>query len=100
MVIYEITAVVQQELVERYETYMREQHIPDLLATGFFTGAVLTRSTESHYRVSYKARNQVALDEYLKTEAKRLRADFLAYFSEGIELSREVREILQSWEVD
>lgn len=100
MVIYEITAVVRAELVENYEKYMREQHIPDLLGTGYFRAASFTRSSAGRYRICYEAFDQSALDKYLKQDAPRLRADFLAHFSEGVELSREVWTILQSWKTD
>lgn len=98
MVIYEITAVVQIELIEEYEKYMRERHIPDLLETGYFRGAYFTRSAKNRYRVQYHAHDQKALDEYLETNANRLRADFLAHFPEGVELVREVWNVLQIWE--
>ena len=100
MVIYEITAVVQSELVEKYEKYMRERHIPDLLETGFFSGAYFTRAAGNRYRIHYQARNQESLDKYLNEDAERLRGDFLAHFPSGIDLSREVWKILQIWTVD
>ena len=98
MIIYEITATVRADLTEQYEKYMREQHIPDLLETGYFSGARISRSGAERYRIQYEAHDQKALDAYLATEAARLRADFLAHFSEGIELSRENWEVLQIWE--
>ena len=97
MIIYEITAIVRKDLIEEYETYMRERHIPDLLETGFFASAFFTRSGENRYRVQYHAHDRAALDEYLKTKAEFLRNDFLAHFSEGVEISRENWEILYSW---
>ena len=100
MVIYEITATVRADLIESYEKYMRETHIPDLLATGFFGGARIARAGSNRYRIQYEARDQKALDEYLKTEAARLRADFLAHFAEGVDLQRENWEVLQSWQTD
>ncbi|HVE55784.1 MAG TPA: DUF4286 family protein [Pyrinomonadaceae bacterium] len=100
MIIYEITATVRTDLSEKYEKYMIERHIPDLLETGFFSGARLTRSGENRYRIQYEARDRKALDGYLETEAARLRADFLAHFSEGVELSRENWEVLQIWNND
>jgi hypothetical protein len=98
MIIYEITATVRADLIEAYEKYMRENHIPDLLETGFFGGAKLTRAGENHYRIQYEAHDKTALDEYLNTEAARLRADFLAHFADGVELTRENWEVLQIWE--
>jgi hypothetical protein len=96
-VIYEITTIVKAELVEKYEDYMRQRHIPDLLATGYFRGADFSRSSVGCYRVRYEAFNQNALDKYLDTDAARLRADFIEHFPEGVEVSREVWSVLQVW---
>jgi len=98
MFIYEITAVVRADLVAKYEVYMREQHIPDLLETGYFRAASFTRSGKDRYRIRYEARDQTALDQYLQNEAPRLRADFLEHFPEGVDLSRDVWEVLEVWE--
>ena len=97
-VIYEVTAVVKTELVEAYEKYMRERHIPDLLATKYFHAAYFTRTLENRYRIQYHARDEDILRDYLAIEAERLRADFIAHFPEGIELSREVWAVLHSWQ--
>jgi len=97
MIIYEITATVRADLIEAYEKYMRSRHIPDLLATGFFGGAKMARAGENLYRIQYEAHDQAALDNYLATEATRLRADFMAHFGEGIEVARENWEVLQAW---
>ncbi|HEX9927020.1 MAG TPA: DUF4286 family protein [Pyrinomonadaceae bacterium] len=96
-VIYEITAVSAPELTEKYEKYMREQHIPDLLATGYFRGAKFTSSTKNRYRIFYEAHNQESLNQYLKNNAMRLRADFLGHFPAGIELSREIWHVVEHW---
>jgi len=98
MVIYEITAVVQPNLVEAYEKYMRGRHIPDLIETKYFHAAYFTRTTDNRYRIQYHAHDEAALKEYLETEAERLRADFAAHFPEGVEVVREVWEVVQTWE--
>lgn len=100
MVIYEITAVVRSNLTEAFEKYMRERHIPDLLATKYFHAAYFTRTLENRYRIQYHAPDEETLREYLKTDATRLRADFTAHFPAGIELSREVWIVLHSWQAD
>jgi len=98
MIIYEITATVRADLGEEYEKYMLERHIPDLLETGFFSGAKMARSGANRYRIQYEAHDQKALDEYFATEATRLRADFLAHFPQGVEVSRENWKVLRNWE--
>ncbi len=97
MVIYEITAVVEPSLVSQYEQYMLTRHIPNLLATGYFTGASLARSEPGRYRVRYEAATREALDRYLSEHAPRLRADFDAHFPTGVQLTREVWETVQVW---
>lgn len=99
MIIYEITATVRTDLIEKYEKYMREIHIPDLLETGFFSGAKFTRSAENRYRIQYEVKDQKDLERYLKTEANRLRAHFLENFSEGVELGRENWDVLEIWKI-
>jgi hypothetical protein len=100
MIIYEITAVVREDLTEKYEKYMRERHIPDLLATGFFRGAKFARAGPRRYRIQYEASSAEALEEYLKSDAPRLRADFAGHFPEGAALTRENWEVLEAWRTD
>ncbi len=99
-VVYEITATVRSDLVGKYEQYMRETHIPDLLKTGCFRAASFSRSGENLYRIRYDAHDKAALDLYLKRDAARLRADFLRHFPDGVELSREIWEVVEVWQLD
>jgi hypothetical protein len=54
MITYEITATVRADLCDAYERYMRDRHIPDLLATGSFAGATMARSSPGRYRIRYE----------------------------------------------
>ena len=76
---------------------MQKKHIPDLPETGYFSGAIFSSSIVGCYCIQYQARRQKSLDEYFNNDAERLRADFYKHFSEGITLTRENREVLQSW---
>lgn len=96
MVTYEVTALVDAARVTEYEEYMR-RHIPDLLATGCFTGASMEKAAPGRYRVRYNARSQADLDRYLRDHASRLRGDFATHFPTGVQLAREVWEMLQCW---
>ena len=59
MVTYEVTAEVRTDLDAAYESYMRERHVPDVLATGHFLAANLARSAPGRFRIRYEARAEV-----------------------------------------
>lgn len=93
IVIYEITATVDRSLAARYERYMIDQHIPDLLATGHFGSATIARSG-NQYQIQYKADSRAALDEYLAGDAARLREDFRSHFPNGVDVFRATWEMV------
>ena len=97
MVIYEITAVVDGRLAADYERYMKGRHIPDLLATGHFASASFSRSG-ARYRICYEAHDRAALDKYIAEHAERLRRDFHEHFPIGVELSREIWDVVDSFD--
>ena len=94
MIVYEITAIVRNDLTRKFETFIRETHIPDLLATGYFESAEMAKSSEEFYRIRYLTKNLRTLERYFETDAERLRANFQKEFPEGTEVSREILEIL------
>ena len=96
-VTYEVTAVVPSELVGQFEEYMRRRHIADVLATGYFESATFSR-TDAKYRMKYLAHSREALDRYLAEDTMRLRDDFYKHFPAGIELSREVWDVIETFE--
>ena len=93
MHIYEVTATVEPELAASYENYMTEQHIPELLATGYFAAAFFARNG-GQYRIGYHADTHELFDAYLANDAERLRADFVKHFPAGIAVSRQVLDIV------
>jgi hypothetical protein len=95
--VYEVTAVVEHGLAEEWERYMRERHIPDVLASGWFTRASLTRARGGRYRICYHAKSTAELDRYLAESAPALRAEFSARYPGGIALTREIWELVQDW---
>ncbi len=97
MISYEVTADLDAGLAEAYERYMRETHIPEVLATGCFHSATFARAAAGRYRTCYVAAVQADLDRYLERHTAALRADFVAHFPEGVSLSREVWASVEDW---
>ena len=90
MFVYEIIAEVREELVATFEMFMVRRHIPDVLSTGRFEIAVMSRAG-NRFRIEYTA-NELSAIEYLGSDAEPLRKDFRDHFPRGVELSREIWE--------
>ena len=93
MLIYEVTAVVDESIADEYEKYMREQHIPDLLATNYFAAAFFAKNGNM-YRIGYHCDSREDLEAYFANHAGRLRAEMAVRFPEGVEFSRNELEII------
>jgi len=96
MLSYEVTATVDAGRGDEFERYMRERHIPDLLATGCFVAAAFARVAPGRYRMRYEAAGPRDLERYQADHAPRLRAEFSARYPE-VALQREVLSVLQRW---
>ena len=97
MIIYEVTAVVEAHLTEAFGRYMRQEHIPDVLASGCFQSAEFASAAPGRYRMRYEASTDENLERYLATHAARLREDATSRFPEGVVLSREVWIAIERW---
>ena len=94
---YEITASVESSLIDEYELFMTQTHIPDLMATGNFVSATFSRSDTGRYRIRYEAKDRDHLDRYLRTDAPRLRSHVAEVFPTGVDFSREEWDVLGSF---
>jgi hypothetical protein len=100
VVTYEVVADVRADLVDEYAHFMEQEHIPDVLGTGWFLGASLERAGVTTFRTRYVAASQRRLDAYLGSDTARLRAMFLAKFPEGVALTRTQWVAVHEWHVE
>ena len=96
-IIYEITAQVREDLVDTFETFMIGRHIPDLMATGCFSGATFSSSGDGRYRVRYEAHDRASLDTYLNKHAANLREYVMETLPDGLDISREEWEVIAAF---
>lgn len=97
MIFYEVTAVPEPEVREAYEQYMRAKHVDDVLASGCFIGARIAVTDDGLYRTTYVAATRGDLDRYLADHAPRLRNDFAEHIPSGVQVSREILDVIQEW---
>lgn len=98
MIAYEVTVEVNETLTERYMAFMRDRHIPAILATGCFAHAELDRSKQTRFRQRYLAASLGDLERYLEQHAPTLRKEFDQHFPTGTALTREIWEEVGRWD--
>lgn len=97
MVRYEVRVLVRADLAPAFEAYMRETHLPEILATGCFATIRFERAEDGAFRSCYEARNQADLNRYLAEHTAHFRADFMTHFPDGCEVRREIWCEVQSF---
>lgn len=93
---YEVRVELDAGLATAFQSYMRDTHIPDILATGCFTQARFDQVSPTQFRTSYQG-PQAGLDRYLAEHAAHFREDFLQHFPTGVSVQREVWRGVASW---
>ena len=76
MISYEVIVTVNDaERSAEYEAWLRSTHIPDIMKTGCFTAAELSRESPTRFRTRYVAANRSTLERYFVEYAPELRAE-------------------------
>jgi hypothetical protein len=86
MIIYNVTVNVEVEIEQEWITWMKETHIPDILATGYFHSYKILRllnETEGEgatYAVQYQTESLAHLENYMIEDAPRLKKEHFSKF--------------------
>lgn len=80
MYIYNVTINIQEDIHEKWLEWMKNEHIPEMMATGKFSKALMSRVMVEEemggltYSVQYTAENRELLLRYYEEDSARLRA--------------------------
>ena len=100
MLIYNVTINVEESVKDQWVSWMVKTHIPDVLATGKFLEATMTRVLVDEemggitYSVQYKVKNRETLDLYYKNDAERLRNETTKRFGKSLVAFRTELEVV------
>ena len=99
MVLYNVTVNVSDEVVDDWITWMREVHIPEVLATNCFYDYRFLKLVGEHpdaegttYAVQYLARTMGDLEDYLTQQASALQKKHVDRYGENCLAFRTVLE--------
>ena len=101
MIIYNVTVKVDWKIEEQWIQWMKETHIPAVMATGCFTRYQLVRLLDIDeiegptYAAQYYAETRDKLDEYIHQFAPALRKDGLDRWGDQFIAFRTLMEVVQ-----
>jgi len=85
MIIYNVTVNIDYQVHDQWLEWMRNVHIPDVMATGYFLESRFAKVLAEDkggisYSTQYLCKNMEDLEEYQQKHAARLQADVAKNF--------------------
>jgi hypothetical protein len=105
MIIYNVTINIDESIHKEWLTWIKE-HIPQVLATGKFEKATLTRVLVEEdiggvtYSIQYRSYSREALDAYYKEDAEKLRTVGMKKFADKMLAFRTELQIIDEYTVN
>ncbi len=100
MLLYNVTVTVDLEVHADWLRWMREVHLPDVLATGFFRGYRMSRllnhadPNQAIYTIQYEVDSMEQLQRYWSECAPRLQREHQERYAERCVAFRTVMEVV------
>ncbi len=101
MHIYNVTINIDESVHDEWVKWMKEEHIPDMLATGKFTQALMSRVLVKEamggitYSVQYQTKDRETLNLYYQEDAERLRKESKRFEGKAVYFRTEMEIIHQ-----
>ncbi len=105
MIIYNVTVSIDESIHNEWLIWIKE-HIPQVLGTGKFEKATLTKVLVEEelgghtYSIQYRSYSREALDAYYKEDADKLRTDGLNKFADKMLAFRTELQIVDEYSVN
>ena len=96
MYIYNVTITLEPEIETEWIQWMQDDHIPGMLKTGKFLGALMTKVLTDQdlggptYSVQYRCQNQEVLQRYYREDAEGMSGQSLPFAGKFIAFRTEL----------
>ncbi|HEY9176196.1 MAG TPA: DUF4286 family protein [Flavipsychrobacter sp.] len=100
MVLYNVTIKINHEAEQEWLQWMKEEHMPELMATGLFVESRLFRlldvdeSDGITYAAQYYCKNMIDYDNYISEHSAEMRAKGLERFGDKFIAFRTLMELV------
>lgn len=105
MIIYNVTVNIDESIHHEWLTWIKE-HIPQVLGTGKFEKAILSKILVEEdmggvsYSIQYRSYSREALDKFYEEDAPRFRAETLKKFADKMLAFRTELQIVDEYTVN
>lgn len=101
MIIYNVTVSVDMEVHEMWLAWMRNTHLPEVMATGLFLESRIARvlaegDSGMTYAVQYTLTDMASYEHYRDKHAKRLQAESEKYYGGKAIAFRTLLEVVHT----
>lgn len=102
MYIYNVTITLEPEIETKWLEWMQEKHIPEMIKTGKFSGALMTRVITDQdlggptYSVQYRCSSKAVLQAYYSENAEKMRAQSVPFAGKFIAFRTEL-DVIQEF---
>jgi len=103
MIIYNVTTNIDDSVHDQWLSWMQQKHIPEILATGKFSAAKLTKVLiveemgGTTYSVQYTTDSKATLEKYYAEDAPKLRHEALQLFGDKMIAFRTELELISEY---
>ncbi|MBC3758190.1 DUF4286 family protein [Hyunsoonleella sp. SJ7] len=103
--IYNVTVNIDESIRDEWLTWIKE-HIPQVLGTGKFEKATLTKVLVEEdmggitYSIQYQSYSREALDAYYREDAEKLRSDGMKKFADKMLAFRTELQVIDEYTVN
>lgn len=102
MILYNVTVSIDENIQDDWLKWMRETHIPDVMATQCFIESRLSRVHGDEeggvtYAISYVAESQEQYDKYVEKHAVTLQQDHSARYNGKFAAFRTMLSIIEEF---
>lgn len=100
MIIYNVTIKVQESICQQWLSWLKEEHIPDVIGTGCFTHAVILQlldidtSEGPTYAIQYHAESKALYNNYIEKHAPLMRQKGFDKWGDGFIAFRSVMQVV------
>jgi hypothetical protein len=99
MIIYNVTVNIDDSVHQDWVKWMKEKHIPDVMATGYFLDYKMCRilvneESGTSYSIQYTCKNMEDLKEYQAKHAPRIQKEHSEKYKDKFVAFRTLLEVI------